>query len=289
VILVVVVCFRDEEEHLPVLLESLGAQTRPPDSLVLVDDGSTDASATIARAFADDRPWAQLLVRPPSAHHADGLAEAAELRAFQWAVTEVGLPFDVVAKLDADLQLSPDLFAAMEQRFTADPDLGIAGAQLVEVHDGVRRRLGCPPDHVQGATKFYRRACFEDIAPLPPFLGWDTIDEVRARIHGWTTATFEAPPGDQVHLRRMGTAGGTLAGYRRAGRAAYGYGSPPLVVALSVIARLRHRPYGLAAMAFLAGWVGAVLTRAPRAEPEVRDFVRVEQRRRLHALVRARE
>ena len=40
--LVVVVPFLDEADHLPVFLASIEAQQRPPDELLLIDDGSTD-------------------------------------------------------------------------------------------------------------------------------------------------------------------------------------------------------------------------------------------------------
>src|SRR5690348_8303818 len=79
-----VVCFLDEEGYLPELLASLAAQTRHPDELLLVDDGSSDASAQIAAEFAQAHPWARVLERPPRPAARDRLATAAELQAFQW-------------------------------------------------------------------------------------------------------------------------------------------------------------------------------------------------------------
>lgn len=46
----VIIPARDEEENLPVLLESLKSQNQPPEEIVVVDDGSTDRTAEIARA-----------------------------------------------------------------------------------------------------------------------------------------------------------------------------------------------------------------------------------------------
>ena len=43
-VLAVVVSFLNESKYLPTLLDSIQAQSRPPDELVLVDDGSTDGS-----------------------------------------------------------------------------------------------------------------------------------------------------------------------------------------------------------------------------------------------------
>jgi 4,4'-diaponeurosporenoate glycosyltransferase len=49
----VVVPARDEEDTLPALLDSLAAQTVAPRQVIVVDDGSTDATASIAAARPD--------------------------------------------------------------------------------------------------------------------------------------------------------------------------------------------------------------------------------------------
>src|SRR5262245_12399794 len=54
--LVVLIPFLNEELHLGTLLDSIDAQARPPDRLLLVDDGSTDRSGEIALAFARTHP-----------------------------------------------------------------------------------------------------------------------------------------------------------------------------------------------------------------------------------------
>ena len=46
----------NEEKHLRPLLDALVQQTRPPDEIILVDDGSTDNTGAIIRGFAQDRP-----------------------------------------------------------------------------------------------------------------------------------------------------------------------------------------------------------------------------------------
>ena len=73
-----IVPFLDEAAHLPVLLDSLAAQARRPDRVLLVDDGSTDGSASIAAGFAAAHPYAQLLRRPPRPPEQDRMARAHE-------------------------------------------------------------------------------------------------------------------------------------------------------------------------------------------------------------------
>jgi hypothetical protein len=139
---------------------------------------------------------------------------------------------------------------------------------------------------VRGATKFYRRACWEQIAPLPTILGWDTIDEVRARMRGWEVRAVPVPGGDAVHLRSTGSYDGALRGFRRRGVAAWAYGAHPLNVAISAALRVGDRPRLLGGLAYVGGWLGAAAGRVPRAEPELRRFVRREQLGRISRSLR---
>src|SRR3954452_4874057 len=226
--IVLVVPFLNEAEHLPTVLASIAAQERPPDGLLLVNDGSTDASVDVAEDFAAAHPYARVLRRPRQPRERDRMARANVWRAFTWAVEQAGPAWDVIAKTDADLRLTPDLLAEIERRMRSDPRLGIAGASIAEAGRGGIHRVPCPGNHVQGANRFYRRQCLEEISPVPAILGWDTIDEIRARLRGWRTQAFPMPAGDQLHLRRMGSYDGIVRGYRRKGCAAWSYGAGPL-------------------------------------------------------------
>lgn len=46
----IIVPARDEEQNLPILLESLSSQIPPPEEIIVVDDGSTDRTAELAHA-----------------------------------------------------------------------------------------------------------------------------------------------------------------------------------------------------------------------------------------------
>jgi biofilm PGA synthesis N-glycosyltransferase PgaC len=285
--LLVVVPFLNEEEHLGDVLASLEGQTRPADEILLVDDGSIDGSAGIAESWAQGRPEARLLRRPPRAPDRDRLAAAGELRAFQWALERAGAEWDVAAKLDSDVRLTPLTVATLEERFRADERLGLAGSFLTERgRDGHPGRLRIRPEHVHGATKFYRRACWEDIAPLPAILGWDTIDEVRARMHGWRTASFEMPDGDPVHLRPRGSHDGALRAWRRFGECAWGVGEPAWHVAAYGLRELRSPPRVAGGLSYVLGWALSPVRRRPRADPATRAFLRAELRQRARGRMR---
>ena len=280
--LLAVAAFLNEEHNLPRFLASVAAQTRRPDELLLVDDGSTDSSADLADAFARDHAWARVLRRPHRPPTKDRLASAHELRAFQWASSRTELAWDVIAKLDADIEFTPETFATVLAALEEDAGLGVAGAFLsAQQPDGARRRERSPADHVRGPNKFYRRACYDDIAPLPAHLGWDTIDEIRARMGGWRTVSVEVPSGDPLHMRPVGSHDGILRGWRRWGTCAWGYGEHPLHVLAVAAQRVGDNPPLLGSLNYVAGWTGAALRRAPRAEPEVRAYVHRDQLRRL--------
>ncbi len=283
-----IVPFLDEADHLVALLESVDAQTRRPDQLVLVDDGSGDGSAEIADRFAAGRPWVTSLRRPRRAQTRDRLADAPEYQAFQWAATRIPAP-GVLGKLDADLALPADFFATLEAALLDDPRLGVVGSYLsIPQPGGSVVREQHPAYHVRGATKFYRRECYEQIEPVPAILGWDTIDEVAARMHGWHTRSVEIPGGDPLHLRPTGSMDGILRAFSRWGACAYAAGYHPLWIALGAGRRLSERPPVLGALAYLWGWAGARRERLPRADPAVRRYLRGEQLSRLSPFAGAR-
>ncbi len=273
------VSFLNEQRHLEGFLDSIAAQERFPDLLLLIDDGSIDGSAAIAASFAAHRADVRHLRRAVRPAARDRLAQAPELRAFQWGLSMIREPWDVAVKMDADLELCPDLFATLERILIEQSRLGIAGAHLsvLDPRTGVAVRERCPPHHVRGATKFYRRSCLEEISPIPPILGWDTIDEIAARQHGWQTGSFDCPGGDVIHQRPTGSSDGMLRAQYRWGACAYGIGQHPVWVTLSATRRLGQRPRVVGSLAFLAGWSAAALRGCPRAAPHVRAYGRREQ------------
>jgi poly-beta-1,6-N-acetyl-D-glucosamine synthase len=277
-----VVPFLDEERHLDTLLRSVEIQTREPDHLVLVDDGSRDSSPHLAARFVAHHPYARLLHRPQRRVGRDRLARGAAVRAFEWAIPRIEGPWDVVGKVDADMRLTPLTLAALERALLLDPVLGVVGPFVsVREDDGLIVRQRCRDEHVEGSMKFYRRRCYEEIAPLPALPGWDTVDEVRARLRRWETRSIEVPGGDPLHLRPMGAHDGLLRGYRRWGTCAYAYGEHPLHVVAVAVQRLRDHPRVLGSLNYVIGWATAVVTRAPRAEPEVRAHVARDGLRRV--------
>jgi glycosyltransferase involved in cell wall biosynthesis len=96
---------------LPEALESLDAQTRPPDEIVIVDDGSTDDSLAVAQAYGRDRPDVVVLTRTPATGVVRAVADG--------VAASTG---DLFAMLSADDRFSPTYLEAGERRL-ADPSI----------------------------------------------------------------------------------------------------------------------------------------------------------------------
>jgi heptose III glucuronosyltransferase len=93
--------FRNVERYLQACLDSLFAQTRPIDELILVDDRSTDDTAAIAERAARARPNVKIIRGPGRG------AAAARNLGLQHATG------DYLAFADADDVLEPDMYERM--------------------------------------------------------------------------------------------------------------------------------------------------------------------------------
>lgn len=261
---------------------ALAAQTRPPDRWLVIDDGSSDDTLALARRLEREIDFMSVAEAPRGqAPGVDNLALAREARAFNAGLELCGWrDYELIGKLDGDVELPPEWFAALIERFRRDPRLGLAGGRLAEPDRHGWRTIPIPAHHVHGAVKLYSRDCLAAIDGVPARLGWDTIDETYARMRGFETRSY--PELVARHHRPYGSADGRLRGRARHGECAWilHYGFP--WVALRSLKVARVPPRGLSGLAFLGGYLGAAARRVPRVEdPEFRRFVRGELRARM--------
>jgi biofilm PGA synthesis N-glycosyltransferase PgaC len=276
---VVITPARNEAPYLRGTIDSMARQTIQPAQWLIVDDGSTDDTAAIIEDAARKHLWITLVRRRDRGFRKSG---GGVVEAFYDGYAHVREPaWDFIVKLDADVTFEPDYFAVCFSKFASDATLGIAGGTILVKGNGTVKvdSPGDPPFHVRGATKIYRRSCWEQISPLVPAPGWDTIDEVRANMHGWTTRTFADVP--MIQHRATGASDGEWRNWYKNGLANYVTGYHPLFMLAKCVKRAFRRP-PVASLALGAGFCSGYLKRVPQFEDlDAVRYLRRQQLRRL--------
>jgi glycosyltransferase involved in cell wall biosynthesis len=275
---VIVTAVRDEEKHVRSVLESVRTQTVPPREWIIVDDGSRDNTGAILDQYAEQISWMRIIHRSDRGYRKSGagVVEAfydgyRSLRTTDW---------DFVVKLDGDLTLQPDYFEKCLAHFRRDSQIGIGGGDIYHNTGMQLKREINPQFHVRGATKMYRRACWQAIGGLWSAPGWDTIDEVKANMLGWRTCTF--PELHVLHHRFTGTGDGLLRDRIKHGMACYVSRYHPLFLISSCVRRLLQRPRLAGSLAILYGFLKGYVTRAPRVKDRsYTAYIRAQQLKRL--------
>jgi poly-beta-1,6-N-acetyl-D-glucosamine synthase len=275
---VIITPVRDEEEHIGATIESVRRQTLLPAEWVIVDDGSSDRTGEIIDRYAAQYSWIRVLHRKNRGFRKSGggVMEAFydghnTLRCNDW---------DFIVKLDGDLSFAPEYFEKCFDYFRKDPDLGIGGGEIHHSVVGMAKLEENPRFHVRGATKVYRRTCWEAIGGLWPAPGWDTIDEVKANMSGWRTYSFADL--HLLHHRLTGSAEGLLRDRVKHGVACYASGYHPLFVAVSCLRRVTQKPYVSGSLAIAYGFLKAYWTHPPRLEDRSYiAYIRGQQLKRL--------
>jgi poly-beta-1,6-N-acetyl-D-glucosamine synthase len=254
-----------------------------PVEWVIVDDGSTDRTAEIVEHYAAEVSWIHPIRRPNRGFRkaGGGVVEAFydgyhNLHRSDW---------DFIVKLDGDLTLPSTYFEQCFSHFERNSKLGIGGGEIYHQVGGVSKLETHPRFHVRGATKIYRRACWEAIGGLWRAPGWDTIDEVKANMLGWDTYSFGEDQLQLVHHRLTGTAESLLRDRIKRGVACYFSGYHPLFLAASCVPKLLQKPYVTGSAAILYGFLKGYFIRSPRVDDkQLIKYLRNQQLRRLCGL-----
>ena len=247
--LVIISPCRDEEQFVRFTLDSVVNQTVRPDLWLIVDDGSRDRTAEIVAGYPAAHPWIRLVRRQREGGRQLG---PGVVNAFNAGLAALGdEPFDVIAKLDCDLEFGAETFAAIMAAFD-NPKVGMASGTTLLLLEGKLVSERYTSYHVPGQAKFYRKTCFRDIGGLQCVYGWDIIDETDARRHGWLT--LSEPQIILIHHRLQGSSFRGLRGRIIWGQGAYAIGSHPLFALARGIYRLAEHPWLVGGLAFIWGF-----------------------------------
>lgn len=285
---------RDEAAHLEKTIESMLQQTVRPTQWILVDDGSCDSTSDIIDKWAAVEPWIvavhrcddrETLLNVPvvvkNSSRAQRATEAKEIYAFYDGFTKISAwDWQYLVKLDGDLGFCQDYFERCFREFEADQTLGIGGGTVRDVVNGQLEVEKSPRFHVRGATKIYRRSCWQSIGGVLRAAGWDTLDEVKANMLGWTTRTFDSV--HLVHYRPTGAANGSWRNSMKNGLWSYICGYHPLFMLARCVNCMFQKPQLIGSVGLFAGFVSGYVNGIPRVRDEsLIRYLRQQQLRRL--------
>jgi glycosyltransferase involved in cell wall biosynthesis len=275
---VIITPVRDEERFIENTIRSVVEQTIRPSEWIIVNDGSSDRTGEIVDGYARVHPWIQVVHRSNRGFRRPGVGI---VEAFMDGFKLLRSPdWDFIVKLDGDLTFGRDYFRSCFDQFEKDPKLGVGGGTISSETDGQEQIEKVPQFHVRGATKIYRRECWKAIEGLCVATGWDTIDEVKANMLGWTTRSFP-----EIHLhqqRPTGTSESVWKDLVKCGRARYVSGYHPLFMAVSCFWRLFQKPCVVGSAGLLYGYLSGYMQNSPQVDdPIFIKYLRDQQMRRL--------
>lgn len=184
----IIIPAHNEGDILAQTLDSLLEQTLPAHSIVVIDDNSTDHTATVLVDYCRRFHQVKTLYRSSSVQRLPG---AKIVQAFNAGLPLVGQA-DIICKYDADLIFPPNYLETLQTYYLQNPQLGMCGGVCSIEKDGkwLKENL-TNKNHLRGALKSYRKECFEAIGGLKEAMGWDTVDELLAQYHGWELLVVE--------------------------------------------------------------------------------------------------
>ncbi|MEZ4778958.1 MAG: glycosyltransferase family A protein [Flavobacteriaceae bacterium] len=198
----IIIPAHNEEAYIGNTLQSLVSQSLLPKKVVVVNDNSTDKTQQIVNSFSEKYSFISSLKISSEKNHQPG---SKVIQAFYEGLKLLDEEYDILCKFDADLIFPNHYLEKMAQLFSENPKCGIAGGFCyIEKNTQWVLESLTNKDHIRGALKAYRKACFQQIGGLKKSMGWDTVDELLAQYHGWEIKTDES-----LHVKHLKPTGAT--------------------------------------------------------------------------------
>lgn len=179
----IVIPAHNEQDNLPLTLDSLQQQSFEDFKVVIVNDGSTDQTSEVIRKYTDSDSRFETVNLEKSLHQPGSKVVSAFKNGLK---TQNKDDFDIICKFDADIILNENYLSEIEKAFANNPKYGLVGGLLYVEKDGKWVYEGnSNKHHVRGPMKAYRKECFEAMGGLRETLGWDNIDAILLENLGW--------------------------------------------------------------------------------------------------------
>ena len=208
----IIIPAHNEEENILLCLESLKNQTFQDFKCVIVNDGSTDKTQQIVENFINSVTLSGVealsfkVLNLEKSEHQPG---AKVVRTFNKGLETENLEeYDVVCKFDADIIFPENYLEKINEVYEKNPKAGMVSG-LVYIRSSVIPRNEeshsdflnknkewtfenlSSKNHVRGPIKSYRKELFLKMNGLRAVLGWDNIDVMLCKMHGFETVTLQ--------------------------------------------------------------------------------------------------
>jgi biofilm PGA synthesis N-glycosyltransferase PgaC len=275
---VIITPVKNEEKYIGFTLESVINQSVLPQEWIIVNDYSTDNTVNIISGYVNKYPWIKLYLAKKFQEY-DYSSRVVSL--FNYGISLINCNYDFILKLDGDVSFEKDFCGKVLSEFKNDPGLGIASGTITK--SGIPEKSLQEFGYTRGATKFYRRQCFDEIGGVVPVISWDTIDNAAARSKGWKTKSL---PIYFIHHKEEGSrVGSNLFQQYRTGlsNGNIPYYFPYFVV--KCLSKVRKKPYVFGSIAQLIGFIYSAYFRRLRPFPDYATIqVRKDQKNFIYNL-----
>jgi glycosyltransferase involved in cell wall biosynthesis len=276
----------NEEAFIEKTIQSVIRQTLLPTTWVIVNDGSTDSTASIVERYLAKHEWIEMIQRPQRRER----SFAAKVYSFNAGYERVkSLEYEILGNLDADVSFDEDHFEFLLSRFAEDSTLGVAGTIFQEEGYSSDAHSFEGHNHVAGGCQLFRRRCFEEISGYMPNKagGVDWIAVTTARMMGWKTRSFREK--SFFHHRHLGMAERSVfAASFSYGEKDYYLGGHPVWELFRVAYRITKRPYVIGGIGLALGYFWALLRQMERPiSHKLMKFHRREQMLKLKIILKS--
>ncbi len=270
----VLICARNEEKYIKNTLDSIFQQNHPPNLVIVVDDGSRDATLQILTQYREKQPRLIILRRKDRGFSAIGTPLMANT--YNTALKFLNdKKYDYLLIIGADTILPRTYIEDLLQEMEREPNLGILSG-----HDASEY---FSPDFPRGSGRLIRATIMKKMRLFPLIYSWENYVVFFAMAMGFTVRCDER---FTYQLQRPTGRGAERHLYW--GRVMKEMGYHPLYVLGRMIAAIGRGQLGLAAKLF----IGYLTTTYPQEIIPIRNYYSQYQKwylprlllRRLHLL-----
>lgn len=184
----------NEAESILSCLESIENQSFQDFYCIVVNDNSTDNTSKIVSSFIEGKNRFSLLERKENLRSENTHSPGAKvIRTFNFGLNSQDLSdFDIICKFDADIIFPTHYLEEINKVYEKNLKIGMAsGLVYIEKNNQWQFENLSSKNHVRGPIKSYRKSCFMEMGGLKEILGWDNIDVMLCKMHGFETLTLK--------------------------------------------------------------------------------------------------